>query len=50
MLFRSKQSAFQRSFLDVEEAMVRGFSPEERAALLSLLNRVISNLKEDCKT
>ena len=45
-----KQSAFQRSFLDVEEAMVRGFSPEERAALLSLLNRVISNLKEDCKT
>lgn len=44
-----KQSAFQRSFLDVEEVMVRGFGPEEREALLSLLNRVISNLKEDCR-
>ena len=27
--------------------MVRGFSQEEREALLSLLNRVIQNLKED---
>lgn len=42
-----QQSAFQRSFLDVEEAMVRGFSPQEREALLSLLDRVIQNLKED---
>lgn len=42
-----QQSAFQRSFLDVEEAMVRGFSPQERESLLSLLDRVIQNLKED---
>lgn len=42
-----QQSAFQRSFLDAEEAMVRGFSREEREVLLSLLNRVIQNLKED---
>ena len=45
-----KQSAFQRSFLDVEEAMVRGFSLEEREALLAFLNRVIQNLKEDSET
>ena len=42
-----QQALFQRSFLDAEEAMVRGFSAEEREALLSLLNRVIQNLKED---
>ena len=42
-----QQALVQRSFLDVEEAMVRGFSQEEREALLSLLNRVIQNLKED---
>ena len=29
--------------------MVRGFSQEERETLLSLLNRVIQNLKEDPK-
>ena len=42
-----QQALFQQSFLDAEEAMVRGFSAEEREALLSLLNRVIQNLKED---
>ena len=42
-----QQTLFQQSFLDAEEAMVRGFSQEEREALLSLLNRVIQNLKED---
>ena len=42
-----QQALLQRSFLDVEEAMVRGFSPEEREALLAFLNRVIQNLKED---
>ena len=45
-----QQALLQRSFLDVEEAMVRGFSPEERAALLAFLNRVIQNLKEDSET
>ena len=44
-----QQALFQQSFLDVEEAMVRGFSQEEREALLSLLNRVIQNLKEDAQ-
>ena len=42
-----QQALFEQSFLDTEEAMVRGFSQEEREALLSLLNRVIQNLKED---
>ena len=42
-----QQALFQQSFLDTEEAMVRGFSQEEREALLSLLTRVIQNLKED---
>ena len=45
-----QQALFQQSFLDVEEAMVRGFSPEEREALLAFLNRVIQNLKEDSET
>lgn len=44
-----QQALFQQSFLDAEEAMVRGFSREEREALLSLLERVIQNLKEDCE-
>ena len=43
----AQQALFQKSFLDAEAAMVRGFSPEEREALLSLLERVIQNLKED---
>ena len=42
-----QQALFEQSFLDTEEAMVRGFSQEEREALLSLLNRVIQNLKEE---
>ena len=42
-----QQALFQRSFLDVEEAMVRGFAPEEKETLAALLNRVIQNLKED---
>ena len=45
-----QQALFEQSFLDTEEAMVRGFSQEEREALLSLLNRVIQNLKEDSET
>ena len=45
-----QQALLQRSFLDVEEAMVRGFPPEEREALLAFLNRVIQNLKEDSET
>ena len=42
-----QQALFQKSFLDTEEAMVRGFTAQEREALLSLLERVIQNLKED---
>lgn len=44
-----QQALFQKSFLDTEEAMVRGFNPEERETLLRLLERVIKNLKEDSK-
>ena len=42
-----QQALFQQSFLDVEEAMVRGFTPEERETLCALLDRVIENLKEE---
>ena len=45
-----QQALFQQSFLDAEEAMTRGLSPEERETLLYLLNRVIQNLKEDSET
>ena len=45
-----QQALFQQSFLDTEEAMVRGFSPGERETLLNLLERVIQNLKEDSET
>ena len=45
-----QQALFQQSFLDVEEAMVRGFSQEERETLCALLDRVIQNLKEDSET
>lgn len=45
-----QQALFQKSFLDVEEAMVRGFTPEERETLAALLSRVIQNLKEDSET
>lgn len=45
-----QQALFQQSFLDAEQAMVRGFSQEERETLVSLLERVIQNLKEDSET
>ena len=45
-----QQALFQQSFLDVEEAMVRGFSQEERETLCALLDRVIQNLKEESET
>ena len=45
-----QQALFQRSFLDVEDAMVRGFTQEERETLRALLDRVIQNLKEDSET
>ena len=44
-----QQALFQQSFLDVEEAMVRGFTQEERETLCALLARVIQNLKEDAQ-
>lgn len=45
-----QQILSQKSFLDVEDAIVRGFSPEEKETLIALLNRVIQNLKEDSET
>lgn len=45
-----QQTLFQQSFLDVEAAMVRGFTQEERETLCALLDRVIQNLKEESET
>ncbi len=45
-----QQALFRRSFLDTEEAMVRGFTQSERETLTNLLERVIQNLKEDSET
>ncbi len=45
-----QQALFQQSFLDVEGAMVRGFTQEERETLCALLDRVIENLKEESET
>ena len=45
-----QQALFQQSFLDVEEAMVRGFTQEERENLCALVDRVIQNLKEESET
>lgn len=45
-----QQALFQQSFLDVEAAMVRGFTQEERETLCALLDRVIQNLKEESET
>ena len=42
-----EQAFFQQSFLDTEQALVRGFTQEEQEALMDLLTRVINNLKED---
>lgn len=44
-----QQSRFEESFLASEEAMVRGFSPQEREMLLSLLDRIVENLKEELR-
>ncbi len=44
-----QQALFRQSFLDVEDAMVRGFTSDEKETLTALLNRVIQNLKEDSK-
>ena len=47
---REQQSRFTESFLANEEAMVRGFSAEERETLLRLLDRIVENLKEELRT
>ena len=47
---REQQSRFVESFLASEEAMVRGFSAEERETLLRLLDRIVENLKEELRT
>ena len=45
-----QQALFQRCFLDTEEAMTRGLSPEETSTLLGLLDRIIQNMEEDRTT
>lgn len=47
---REQQARFAESFLACEEAMVRGFSAEERETLLALLDRIVENLKEELHT
>ena len=47
---RERQARFVESFLASEEAMVRGFSAEERETLLRLLDRIVENLKEELRT
>lgn len=44
---KEQQERFQRIFVDTENVVVRGFTPEEKALLLSLLERAIQNLEED---
>lgn len=44
---REQHEHLRKVFMETEHAAVRGFSPEERAELLGLLNRVIQNLEED---
>lgn len=46
---RERQARFEECFLASEEAMVRGFSPQERETLLRLLDRIVENLKEELK-
>ena len=45
-----QQTLFQKSFLEVEAIMTRGFTPEEKTLLLTLLERTIQNLEEDRAT
>lgn len=42
-----QQEVCRNVFLETEELMVAGFTPEERETLLTLLKRVASNLEED---
>lgn len=42
-----QQTRFRQCFLEAEEAMVRGFTQSERETLMTLLDRVIQNLKEE---
>lgn len=44
---REQQSRFQQIHLDVEDVIVRGFSPEEALQFRVLLERAIQNLEED---
>ena len=41
-----QQALLQRSFLDVEEAMVRGFSPEEREQYGQWNQRIQDNIRD----
>ncbi|MCI8809666.1 MAG: MarR family transcriptional regulator [Oscillibacter sp.] len=45
-----QQALFQKSFLEVEQTMTRGFTPEEKTLLTALLERTIQNLEEDRAT
>lgn len=47
---RERQARFAECFLAVEDRMVRGFTEEERRALLRYLDRVIENLQAEEET
>ena len=44
---REQQSLFRKRFLETEELMLRGFTPQEEQTLRGLLGRIIQNLEED---
>ena len=44
---REQQAACRRIFMETEQLMVQGLSPEEQDTLFALLHRVITNLEED---
>lgn len=44
---RQQKELFQQVYMDVESAILRGFSPEEVRQCQSFLERIIQNLEED---
>ncbi|MDO4314950.1 MAG: MarR family transcriptional regulator [Oscillospiraceae bacterium] len=45
----ARQELFHQVYLDVENTILRGFSPEETQLFRSFLERIIQNLEEDRK-
>lgn len=44
---REQQSLFRKRFLETEELMLRGITPQEEQTLRGILGRIIQNLEED---